>query len=694
MNTSHRPSLYKKVGNAAVALAILLIVVGGGGYYLYMTFFSASDIDEAIRWKFTKPRVGEFEHVIIEKGDVESAENIEVRCEVRAKGSAGTRIISVVDEGIRVKKGDLLVELDASALEDERDRQKIAVNQATSRVISAESLLQQKEIAKEEFLKGTFLKDKQLIEANIILAEENITRAREKYNFSLRLAAQGFLTDTQLKSDEFAVKRSQLELDLQLTDLSTLEEITKKKMLVGFDSDIKSAQVSLDTEKENLIEEEETLEELDAQIEKCIINAPADGLVIHANERSSRGGSEFRVEAGATVRERQAIIYLPNVDKMRVRVKVNEGNVSFVSDGGGEIENAQNAEIRLSGIEEPLRGKVTKVNRYPDPSNWFEGNVKRFSTFITLLQAPPSVRSGLTAEVSIFADRVQGALQLPVTVLHDDSGDRFCLIKVDADSENPLHTLAGTFKEGDDLKSVELRRVNFSKSNEEFVVVEDMPSELTANAPLPEEITLTADDFVVQNPRSYEQDIDAEESKLYRLVLDYRVRDIMRRVGGDALKPIAIANIDSNVYAEFISYNANNDDYLDKEEVQTFVSETGNYLPTPKPVSFTKEETAAIKEAAKSSEKEDELTPFREQAKQFIGFIMQRVDTNSDGVIDSDEIAASDDPARMKEADANKDGKITKEEMIESMAKAIKARQAGENADSADDADETESESE
>ena len=176
-----------------------------------------------------------------------------------------------------------------------------------------------------------------------------------------------------------------------------------------------------------------------------------------------------------------------------------------------------------------------------------------------------------------------------------------------------------------------------------------MPSELTANAPLPEEITLTADDFVVQNPRSYEQDIDAEESKLYRLVLDYRVRDIMRRVGGDALEPIAIANIDSNIYAEFISYNANNDDSLDKEEVQTFVSETGNYLPTPKPVSFTKEETAAIKEAAKSSEKEDELTPFREQAKQFIGFIMQRVDTNSDGVIDSDEIAASDNPARMKD---------------------------------------------
>ena len=92
--------------------------------------------------------------------------------------------------------------------------------------------------------------------------------------------------------------------------------------------------------------------------------------------------------------------------------------------------------------------------------------------------------------------------------------------------------------------------------------------------------------------------------------------------------------------------------------------------------------------------KDADLAPFREQAKQFIGFIMQRVDTNSDGVIDSDEIAASDDPARMKEADANKDGKITKEEMIESMAKAIKARQAGENADSADDADETESESE
>ncbi|MFL2871348.1 MAG: hypothetical protein ACJZ8O_11450 [Pirellulaceae bacterium] len=693
MNTSHRPSLYKKVGNAAVALAILLIVIGGGGYFLYNSFASGES-DEAIRWKFTKPRVGEFEHVIIEKGDVESAENIEVRCEVRAKGSAGTRIISVIEEGVRVKKGELLVELDASALEDERDRQKIAVNQAKSRVISAESLLQQQEIAKEEYLKGTYFTNKQVAEGNILIAEETINQAREKYNFSIRLAAQGFLTDTQLKTDEFAVKRSQLELDLRLTELSTLEDITKKKMLVGFDSDIKSAQVSVETERENLIEEEETFQEIEAQIEKCVINAPADGLVIHANERGSRGGSEFRVEAGATVRERQAIIFLPNVDKMRVRVKVNEGNVSFVSDGGGEIEQAQTAEIRLSGIEEPLRGKVTKVNRYPDPSNWFEGNVKRFSTFITLLDAPPSVRSGLTAEVSIFADRELGATQLPVTVLHDDSGDRFCLVKVTADRDDPLHTLAGIFKEGEDYKSVELRRVHFSKSNEQFVVIEEMPSEITANAPLPEEELLTADDFVVQNPRSYEQDVDADESKLYLLVLDYRVRDIMRRVGGDAEKPITIANIDMNIYAEFISYNADNDLVLDKEEVKTFVSETGNYLPPQKVVTFTEEETAAIKESTKTSEKEDELTPFREQAKQFIGFIMQRVDTNSDGVIDSDEIAASDDPARMKEADANKDGEITKDEMIESMAKAIQARQAGENADSADDADETESESE
>ena len=445
-------------------------------------------------------------------------------------------------------------------------------------------------------------------------------------------------------------------------------------MLVGCDSDIKSAQVSLDTEKENQIEEEETLAELDAQIEKCIITAPADGLVIHANERSSRGGSEFRVEAGATVRERQAIIYLPNVDKMRVRVKVNEGNVSFVSDGGDDLEKAQNAEIRLSGIEEPLRGKVTKVNRYPDPSNWFEGNVKRFSTFITLLEPPPSVRSGLTAEVSIFADRVQGALQLPVTVLHDDSGDRFCLVKVDADSENPSHTMAGIFKEGEALKSGELRRIHFTKSNEQFVVVEDMPSELTANAPLPEEVTLTADDFVVQNPRSYEQDVDAEESKLFQLVLDYRVRDILRRVGGDALKPITIASIDQSKYAEFISYNVNNDEILDKEEVKAFVSETGNYLPPEKVVSFTKEETAAIKKAAETSQKEDELTPYREQVKGFLPNFWPRLDKNGDDVLDAEEIAATMDPARTKEADADGDGEVTKDEFIEAMAKMFKAR--------------------
>src|SRR5690606_25745436 len=61
-----------------------------------------------------------FLHEVVERGEVESSSNVEIRCEVESRNSAGTAILEVVPEGTEVEAGDILVRLDSSALEQER----------------------------------------------------------------------------------------------------------------------------------------------------------------------------------------------------------------------------------------------------------------------------------------------------------------------------------------------------------------------------------------------------------------------------------------------------------------------------------------------------------------------------------------------------------------------------------------------
>ena len=75
----------------------------------------------------------------VERGEIESSSNVEVRCEVQGRGSAGTAIIEIVPEGKYVEKGDFLVKLDDSALQADLVQQQIGAN--TSRALMVEAQL-------------------------------------------------------------------------------------------------------------------------------------------------------------------------------------------------------------------------------------------------------------------------------------------------------------------------------------------------------------------------------------------------------------------------------------------------------------------------------------------------------------------------------------------------------------------------
>src|SRR5207253_10678907 len=75
---------------------------------------------------------GDIVLTFVEKGELEAARNTEVVCQVRASGRGSTSASSikwVIDDGSKVRKGDLLVELEDAGVREQLDNQRIVVEE-------------------------------------------------------------------------------------------------------------------------------------------------------------------------------------------------------------------------------------------------------------------------------------------------------------------------------------------------------------------------------------------------------------------------------------------------------------------------------------------------------------------------------------------------------------------------------------
>ncbi len=408
------------LGGALIFL-VLAVVIGGLSYYF---IYDTSDKISQDSLIIETVQRGAFDHIVLEQGEIESSSNIEVLCQVEARGGGGTSILWVIDEGAKVTKGDKLVELDSSQLQVQLKDQRIMVVTSEAAVSSANALLEQAKIARQEYLEGVYLTEEKAILSEMAIAEQTLRTSQLAFGSSERLVAKGLVKSLQLDADKFAVANAQNMLDAAKGRLRVLQNLTRKKMLVQFDSDISAAEAGLVAAESKLAEDEKTLRDYEKQIANCVILAPADGVVVHANRYSGRGGSaEFVVEAGATVREKQAIVRLPDPSQMQVKCNVNESRVTLIQSGMA----AKIAVDALPGVQ--LKGRVVKVNRYAEPNSFFSSSIKEYATTVAIIDPPESIRTGMTSEVQIFVEQLSDALQIPIQGLYEHGDQMYSLVQ-------------------------------------------------------------------------------------------------------------------------------------------------------------------------------------------------------------------------------------------------------------------------
>jgi HlyD family secretion protein len=362
-----------------------------------------------------------------------------------------TTIINIVPEGTKVKKGDVVCELDASALQDKLRTQEIALNTAESAFITAretlkiqlnqnESDISAAELAVtladldlEKFRDGEYPQQQSALLGKVKIAEEAYVQAKESYEFNKRTVEKGTTQQNVLEAARIKMQQADFDWASAREELKVLEEYTKKRTIAELAANAKSLvnelervkikaessknQYEKDQEAKQLTlnVEKDKLQRYQKQIEACTLRAPQDGEVVYANlQEPGRGRSNQQgpaIENGATVYERQAIINLPDVSKMKISCRVHESLI-------GAVRTGLAAHIRIDAFaSEPFNGTVASVSSVPMTGRWPNMDLREYDTQIFITDSAERVRKlrpGLTASVEILVDNRDDVLQAPV----------------------------------------------------------------------------------------------------------------------------------------------------------------------------------------------------------------------------------------------------------------------------------------
>lgn len=401
-----------------------------------------------------------------------------------SKVEGSTTIITIVPEGASVKEGDLVCELDSSLLSDRETQQEIlaakaetAYNQGREDLLIQEILnkseteaadlrLQLAIIDLEKFEKGDLVQQKDELENQKKLAEVNLSRAQESYDYVKRLARNGYRTQNDLESERIAVETQEIAMKLVKGQIKVLNDYTENRTLVELRAKVEECKREIQrTESRTrsaLIQKKDELharkltyevehnkhERLQAQIKACKIHATQDGQVVYANTRDGRSSDQVLIEVGSAVRERQPIINLPDLDQMKVNAKIHESRISMVRPG-------MTVAIRVDAYsDETFRGRVDSVASVPSSTGGFSSSIKEYDAVIKIMDESGKVnklRPGLTASTEILVERREDVLQIPLQSNVTIGSKQFVFVVVG--------------------KQVEARSIKVGKTNANFIEI-------------------------------------------------------------------------------------------------------------------------------------------------------------------------------------------------------------------------------
>ncbi len=431
----------------AKTLLLILLVLCASGIAGVMVFRNAGNSADSLGNDLTfEVFQGEFVASVNEAGDIESSVNVEIRCEVKSKGSPGTAILEIIPEGTMVKEGEFICQLDDSALRDELTLQRIAVAEDKASLIQAQSDLDTASRILVEFENGLYEQEVAKLKAEVANAEEAVRRAAEFRRHSENLSRKGYRTKTQLEADKFAEEKAKLDLALAKQNLNVYREFTKDRMVAEFKSEIKKQEANVEATEYTVELSRNRETELQQEVANCRITAPVDGMVVYANETDRRGDASFVIEEGALIRDGQPIVMLPDPERMQVRTKVNDSKIN-------QVEVGDPCLVRVdTDPEKPVAAQVKRIASFPLPRRWYQAPIE-YEVFVEITENSELIRPGLRGKVEIFTERMPDVVQAPISSIVRHQDDYFVFVR--------------------SIDRIDARKVEIGVNNDKFIEIKE-----------------------------------------------------------------------------------------------------------------------------------------------------------------------------------------------------------------------------
>ncbi|MFO0824494.1 MAG: hypothetical protein U0792_15490 [Gemmataceae bacterium] len=353
-----------KTGRKAVWLSVVLVASVLAGDTAAYFFLKTSFITPLVLGPRTVARPDILTHTVkreplnvtvTEKGTLESADSREIVCRVRA-GSKGfaTTIKEVIDDGTRIKPGQLLMVLDDSALRDQEEAQSIVFLRATAEKVAAEKNydIQVKEnqiaialarttltlaeieldkltgFAPDPSLKalsavtgisssltegGSYRQELDDLTGQISLAQSTVEQNRERAAWAERMVKLSYMSPAQAQAEKSRLDSSLEDLRSKMAKKSLLISHDRKQRVTDLTSkrdnarrDLERAtlkaeateiqfRIDMQTKTSVYNQEEDKLLDIQKQRRECKITAPDDieegSMVVYFKPESSRFGS-------------------------------------------------------------------------------------------------------------------------------------------------------------------------------------------------------------------------------------------------------------------------------------------------------------------------------------------------------------------------------------------------------------------
>jgi multidrug efflux pump subunit AcrA (membrane-fusion protein) len=402
----------------AVALAICLLI--GFLFVASSGRFSGAGVErDAIAVLVHNVERGDFVSIVTEAGDIESASNIEVRCDVKSEGGAGTTILEVVDEGTIVKEGDFLLQFDDSAIQLSLTQQEIQVATDQALVIQAKSELDKFSQMLNEYKDGLFVMERETFESLLLQAESHLKSVQDSLDFRRRMFRKGYVSPIEVEAQVLAEKMAQKAVQAARTSLMVHNDFTRQRMISEYEAEIEKQKALLTAAEYTLQLSEHRRDQLTEQINYCRVVAPAEGQVVYRNDYRRR--PPVVIEEGAQIRQGQVIFRLPDPQQMQVDLRINDSKINLVSVGDQcEIELDSDPDLKI-------RGELIEIAPF-GRRDWDRGPI-RYTALVRVVNPPTALRSGMRTKVHIFIERRDDVVQAPIQSVVGRDEDHFCLVK-------------------------------------------------------------------------------------------------------------------------------------------------------------------------------------------------------------------------------------------------------------------------